>query len=442
MNLISGGLLDLEIDSIIQNNNKLTNTVNVAMTLHTANRDILITLANSIDTLSNYNSNICDYIVATFHMVAGDFIKDVYPNRDNLELTIVETSTIDNSNNRMRYKLILLNNTGNISGSMYSKLTKEQLNQKELIRVEAQCLLREIEVGRTKYADGVFKSTTLDNVIRSELVNGFKALKIEGSPINIKCDVAKPNNDLVYNHVIIPTGVKLLDIADYLQNKAYGVYNGSIGAYFVKRNKDMIMYVYPLYDKERYDSVTHKLNIYYANTGKLDFIENTYKKEGDIIKILACSNIKNLDTGENDLIDTGDGVVSSSPDLLTRRNAIVTNDSITMAKQSQLTATKVKSRKDGMSNQTYLGNESNLYRYRSTISKKIMAIYQIEWKYPKVDLLYPGMPCCFIYEDETNGIVKLKGVLQSVYSRYDFATNTKAALLNVMVLKPTMLEEQ
>lgn len=441
MDLISGGLLDIEINSILQNNNSLTNNIEYSVTLHTVDRDMPITINNSIDILSNYNSNICDYVVATFHLPAGDFIKDVYPFRDNLELTIVETSTVDNSSLKTRYKLILLNNTGNIHGSMYTKLTKDELNKKEMFKIEGQCLLREIEAARTKYSDGVFKATTVDKVITSEFVNGFKQLKVEGTAISLKCDVSKPNNDTPYNHVIIPTGVKLLDVADYLQNQSYGVYNGSIGVYFEKRNNDNIMYVYPLYDKERYDSVTRKLNIYYANTSKLDYVENTYKVEGDIVKILG-SNIKNVDTGENDLMDTGDGIVYSSPDLLTRRNVIVTDNDVTAAKNSQISATSVKKRRDGTSNQTYLGNESNLYRHRSIINKKTMAIYQVEWKYPKPSLLYPGMPVCFIYEDEVNGIVKLKGVLQSVYTRYNFLTKTKAAIINIMVTKPSVYLNQ
>lgn len=435
MNLIAGGLLDLEINDIIQNTNPLTDTVTYSIIIHTDERDIPILFSNSIDIRSNYNRDICDYVLVTFHIPAGDFIKDVYPKRDNLELTIVETSTVDNSSNKTRYKLALVNNTGNVSGSMYTKLTKEQLNEKEMFKVEGQCFLREIEVARGLYAAGVFKSGTVDKVMLSEFYNGFSGLKVEGSNINLQCNIAKPNNDLTYNHIMIPTGIKLLDIADYLQNRSYGVYNGAIGAYFTKRNKANTMYVYPLYDKERYDSVTQKLNIYYANTSKLNFIENTYKKDGDIVKIIAGSNIKSYDTGENEFIDTGDGVVMSDPMLLTRRNAIITDNDITVSKQSQLTAAKIKERKDGMSQQVYLGNEPNLYRYRSIVNKQAMAVYQLEWKFPNIDLLYPGMPTCFIYEDETAGIVKLKGVLQTVFSRYDFATKTKVALLTVTVAK-------
>jgi hypothetical protein len=220
------------------------------------------------------------------------------------------------------------------------------------------------------------------------------------------------------------------------------VYNGDIGSYLKEYENKLTFFIFPLYNNELFEDSNKKLMIYGANNIRLNFIENTYLVDGDIIKILSNANVNIIDNGENEYINTGDGYTSSDPSLIMSRNSMVTDNEIYYTKDTQLSGAKKKDRRDGVSKATYLNNESNLYKFRSKIIKNSMAIYQITWNYCDMDLLYPGMPSAYIYEDEVNGIMELKGVVISTYYRYNEATKTTSGLINLAVEKPIIEEEQ
>jgi hypothetical protein len=434
--MISGGLLDLEVNSILKTTNPDTNNVVYELIVHTPENDIYVNYVNSVEVMRDYNGNIGDYIYANIIIGLGDYIKVIQPYRDNLEMTIKITRYASISSTR--YKAIILNNSGATYAKGYTSMSQTDLNKLEPMNIEIQCLHKELEALRAVSVDGIYRNTTVENLIIGLINKYTKTIQIEGTTVNISVNIIKPNNDYNYVHINIPTGTRLLDVPSYLQNTNYGVYNGNIGTYLQKYDDRLILFVYPLYDKNVFETVTKKLNIYNIASKKLTFIENTYKLDGDILKILTGLNVRSLDTAENELSDTGNAITAANPDLILQRNVIVTDNNVTTYPTNNLTAQAIKNKRDGMNLNLHLGVETNLYKYRSDIVKKSMGIYQIPWNYPNIDLIYPGMPCSFLYEDNVNGIVKLTGTVQSVYSRYTKTNNTTVALLNIAVIKPTM----
>jgi hypothetical protein len=437
MEVLTGGLIDLELSKILSSPNNKVSDGEYKVILHTTENDYLIdnkdflTLENKRD----YNTNISDFIVINFMMYAGDFWKEIHPYRDNLELTILITHPgLDDISKT--FKFVILNNINNPYTNNSSKLSKEELNKTEQVRVEGQCVIKLVEALRTMVTDGIFTSTTVKNLMINEFVSILAESKMSGSAMGFNVDIVEPNNDMLYDHIVVKTGTKLINLPTVLQNGKYGVYNGSIGTYFQFYEDEPYLFIYPLYDKSRFDEVDKKLQIFYVNNSRLDYIENTYFQDGDIIKIIATSQTKSIDSGENDLMDSGEAYISSSPELLLERNAVVKDGDIVVSREAQLSGSKYKERRDSVSKAKYLGNESNLYKHRAKILKNTLAIYQIQWNFSDIDLLYPGMPLQFIYEDEEEGIIKLNGVLQSTYSRYTTDTNTESGILNIMVEKP------
>lgn len=441
MDLVSGGLLDIEINKIIATKNMKASGTEYKLILHTEDLDLGIQLLNTVEILRDYNGNIGDYVLVNFILMAGDYIKDIQPKKANLEMTIISVAGGITTSNR--YKLIITNNNADVYGSKYTKITREELNKKEPLIIEAQCVPREIEAVRGLYVDGIFRSTTVKNLLLTEFKHGFDKIKLEGTPLTVNVNVSEPNNDFNYGHIVIPTGTKLMDLPSYLQNTNYGVYNGNIGTYLQKYNDPKLntLFVYPLYDETRFEKATKKLMIYNTNTSKLDYIENTYSVDGDLVKIIAGYNTRSLDNGENDLTNHGVGIVSSNPYLVMERNVAVTDSNANVYKQSHMSGQSIKDKKDGVNLDTYIGHESNLYKHRSDLSKRTMSIFQITWSFPDIELLYPGMPVMYLYEDETHGIVKLTGVLQSVFARYSNTNKTLTALLNIAVIKPAIYLE-
>ena len=165
-------------------------------------------------------------------------------------------------------------------------------------------------------------------------------------------------------------------------------------------------------------------------------LENTFIQKDDILKIICKSNITSHDTGENELIDGGSSIISSNPNLITNRNVNVTDSKVIYDKDSQISGTKIKDKKDKVNKDKYVGNQSNLYKIRSDYNKAMSAIYTLQWSFSNSELIYPGMPCSFIYEDNERDIVELKGMILNVYEVYEANTNTTNSLLTIAVQKP------
>lgn len=449
---ISGGLIDLDISKIFEQPNPRTNNVDYDVIVHTPNEDIGINLLKTIETMRDYNGNLTDFIIVSFSMGAGDFVKEIYPNRDNCELSIIKTTEDDDK--VVRYKFVLLNNNNGVRASKYLTKTRAELNAEEQFQVEVQCLPVELELLRSTYTDGVFKNTTVKDLLITEYYQGKQEItgdkpgtdeskvQIGSSPRYIEVDIVEPHNDMVYTHIEVPTGTKLTDLPFYLQETNYGVYNGGIGAYLQEHDEELFFFIYPLYNSSLFETRDKKLIIYYSSNIRLNFIENTYTVEGDIVKILANSDVKVIDNGENDLMNTGSGLVGSNPYLLLERNSNITDDEIKFDKEAHNSGSKIKNRRDGVDRTQYIQNESNMYKQRSVILKHTMAIYQITWNFADIDLLYPAMPVRYTYEDEIDGIVELDGLLQSVYARYNEETKTMSALINIAVEKPDINNEE
>jgi len=443
-----GGLIQLDIEEIYKTPNpSIENEYDIIV--HTKDDDIGISMIESIEIMRDYNTNLADYVVVNFSMGAGDFVKELQPNRDNAEISIIRVTKDEDI--VTRYKLILLNNHGGVYSKHYLTKTRDELNNEETFKIEAQCLPIEMEVMRSTYVNsGIYTDTTVKDILITELYQGdqditgdnpstSKSKLVVGSVAkDIEVDIREPHNDTLYRHVEVPTGVKLVDLPAYLQETSYGVYNGHIGSYLQYMGTDLLFWVYPLYNSSLFAESEKKLIIYYPENDKFDHITNTYKQVGDTLRIIANSDINIIDDGENRLIDTGVGLVQADPNLLLTRNVEVKDEEVIFNSEEHLTGTSAKGRRDNINRTHYVGNTSNLFKNRSEILKNMMAIYQLTWNYCDIDLLFPGMPVRYTYEDEKVGIVECDGILQSVYARYNKKTDTTSAILNIAILKPYM----
>lgn len=431
----TSNLIDIDINKIINTTND-TKDFTYEFILHTPYRDITLDQIQSYEILQDYNNNVGDYNLLTFNMGMGTYIKGVYPFRDNLTCTILKTFTGNaDTPQSADYKLVIVNDTGTSeSSSHYKNMTEEQLNENELKKVEAQVYLIELEAIREGYVDGNYKNVTVQELMGWSYVKVKDELEVQGNPLELRIDIVEPDNDNRYNNLIIPTGVMLQDLPTYLQNGPYGVYNGGCGAYLQKYANKPIMFIYPLYTTERYKTCDFKkLVIYNPGNLKLNTVENTWCRDGNLIKILAGSGVKVLDKGSTSLMDKGETLVSSRPEQIFNRASAITDSDVTVDSNAQLNINSIKRRRDGMSKMKYVGNESNMFRQRTQLMKDSMATYQIPWHFSYPELIYPGMPVCYIYEDVNYGTIEQYGSVQLLATNYTPAKNMISSTLIITV---------
>ena len=332
-----------------------------------------------------------------------------------------------------------MSQTENMDSSQYSKATEEELNKTSMLNVTGQLVYRELEGIRSIYVDGVYKQTTLKNMILALFYDAGKKITIEGNKMDLCIDMTEPANKTRYRNVLIPTGITLADLPSYLQNVAYGMYNGGIGTYLQEYNGSRVVFIYPLYSTDAYEKAKDKrLTIFHANTARLDHIENTFTVDGDNVKIIATSQAKNKDMGTNTLISQGDGIMYNQSEQVLNRNFEIQDDGIMFDKTKQLSASTIVNRRDGQVKTVYVGADSNLYRQRTQILKNTLSFIQIPWKFSNQDIIYPGMPCCYIFEDSVKGLVKLNGTVQAIYTKYDGGKKTHVSILIIAVASPNV----
>jgi len=439
MEQVENSIIGREILEIIGNPKATSKNVKFRLTLHTVNLDIPIITIESIELLKNYNDNIGDYIVATFLMPMGDFMKDVYPYRDNLEITITRLSQ-DGKDTR-RYKFLLLNNLMDKNGTRYTSSTRDELNKLEQARVEGQCVDPIIEALRISPVDGTYNITTVEDLIKGLFIDTLdNKVKINGKPVEYTLTIDPPDNKHLYGHIEIPTGTYLIDLPVYLQETSYGVYNGGLGLYISWLDNRYNIHIYPLYKKIKFDGpkTISKLMVYSIPSVKFDYSEHTYLVDGDIVKIYAGRSTRSIDTGENQLNDMGNGYVYTEPNLLISKNSINTDAGVVTDTNLLNKSIQIKDKKDQSNYIKHIGPINNRYRAKSTVMKATLTTYQIQWLHCDEHLIRPGMAVMFIYKHKDKGVIKLKGIVQSAYFMYNIGTKTTSGILNIMVEKPEM----
>jgi hypothetical protein len=389
----------------------------------------------SVEVIRDYNTNVTDRILVTCTMPGGNYINYVYPNRDYIEL-VLTYSTSEETITRT-YKALVVNNRSNIDGTYLTHLSKDEINKLDLRVLEVDCYERTFDALRLIPVFGVYKNTTVSDLIIGSIKKSAedKLKTINNRTSALQINMVAANNQIKYPQIVIPQNTGLFDIVPYLQIKSLGVYNGGAGCYLQYYNNKEYLFIHPLYGVNWFQSASKKLMIYNTVIRAYDDIKTTYLCDGDIVKIIATSNMKTISEGQNKIADTGTAFAASSQYTLLERNVNVTDDSISVSRTDNAIEQKDArvTNRDGGNKINIIGPTTNLYHERSIIIRKSMQVMQVQWNFCNPNLIYPGMPVQFIKENNKGELVALTGTVASFYFKYYKAQKNILALLNIMV---------
>jgi len=441
---IEKSLLGPEVTEIIGTENPDKKIIH-ELIIHTVNDDIKVDKLKTVEIMKDYNVNIGNYIYIDALLPMGDLVKDIYPYRNNLEATVVDI--IGNKKKYNRYKLILLNIDDSLGSGRYIKQTKEELNKNEAVNITGQCLDRYVEAIRLKSISGIFRELTVSNLIKGLFLEEIKNIKINGNPIDITISMVKENNDRVYEHIIVPSGTKLIDLPTYLQETKYGVYNGSIGLYIEKYQKGTYfkeckatecievinISIFPLYNTEVVNTAKHKLIIYGVPDVKYSQIENTYLVDGDDIKILSTDDSKKINKSDTIFADVGSGYVNLDVAKVMHRPVKVTKDKVINNYKDINNESIIKAKSDASAFKVVKKPTDNLYNVRSSYLQANGDLIQLQWKFSNAKYLLPGMAVIYVYLGDDNQVKRVHGILQSHFSLCNISSKMTNTILNVFL---------
>lgn len=402
------------------------------VTIHTETADYYPKDLIDIQVLRDYDNNLSDYVIVSILLPLGEYLEMLYPERDNLSLTIIQNR--NGGITKVSYKGIVMNDEQGIVNGKNNNLSIEAMNSSEMINLSIQCIDLVYESLRMKLTTGLYRNVTLEDTIITILKREISNISIDDTELDVNINIYPPHNQRVYSTIELLDDMTILDIPTYLQSK-YGLYNGDIGVYIQNIKEKYYIFIYPLYNPSVIeDSNLDKMRLYYINNMVQSMIDKTCVIENNEVKILSGGEMTLVNVGETEITNSGAGFNVTNSNVVMDRAYTVSEEGVVIMNNSDFRQDQaIKNKKDGFT-PTVAGKISdNLYKERSRVMFNIGKRLQVQWNFSITNLLYPGMPVEFKYLDRNKEVVKEIGILNSTYTVYNESKKMPATILNIFI---------
>ena len=372
----------------------------------------------SIDRNEDYENEYTTLMFLTGVIAGGVYAKRIYPNQNSLELTLyrIPTSATGDSISSSvpliaeRFTVVMDPSKGNpvIENNGQNTVTEDVLNLTEFATVTFQLMDKTIEQMRGINVGGIYRNTTGEKVIRTMLTNASQSIGVEDSQKPVGVTMIPSPNQTQRDHIVIPHGIDLVGLPNYIQEKCGGVYGAGLG-YFYKNKQ---WYVYPCYDPEREPGNESVLTIISVPKNKFQFIEKTYRNDNGNLLVLATGDTQVKDLSTTFQLNQGNGVRFSNANNFIENFGTITDNKLYVSRASNTTEVVSENRANNanvvrMNKNPITANPFSAY---SQLARGMGSILSLEWQNAEPSLIFPGMLVTFMYLDKDN-IKTLKGVI-------------------------------
>lgn len=367
------------------------------------------------DVERDYAHKYGDEITITLKLQPHVLTRKLYPKKEDLQVYITkeplsETDGGDDFEKDVEtriYDAVLLDDPGSEMEGARPQSTNPQEHDKEAPEeYRFQLINPAIERLRLKTAGGIYRDMRTDQVIQG--ICSFTASNLnlgEGEDIT-GVDVVEGSNEDERAHIAIPHGTPLMELPQYIQRFAGGVYTTDI-AHYIQNDK---WYIYPKFHTRRFGDVDDHLTIINLPEGKMPGIERTYVADsaGQVI-ILATDETVFTETSEMLQLNVGQGLryVEANqflPKLKDGENGFhqVEDNIATSERKSNIREYNIHDRDSEREIALFSPQRitANYYNETSRISEVVGMYARIRWENANPDVLYPGQPARYIWLDE------------------------------------------
>lgn len=360
----------------------------------------------AVNTRCDFIKSYADEFTCTFMIPLGKYARLIYPNRTSLEISLTksplkefgEDIRYDEQLESERYSAVLIDgDKAPTEGQGRESNDEDSLDLMDMLPVSFQLTNKAMEKIRMVSVGGIFRNTTVKDTIRTLLTKEAQNIKVDNRRVLEGVDIVEPKNANKRDHILIPQGVKIFDVCDYIQ-KNIGVYNAGIGSYV--RNR--IWYVFPLYDTTRFNECKQTLNVLILPKSKFTQLERTYKKKANSLTILITAETGFRDDSGTQYLNYGNGArFADATKFMEDFNQ--TKDNATLVSRAKnINEFKLEDRPDKVNliNVTQSKITANpYYEYSQVIGRK-GGVFKTIWENSDPSLLIPGMVTRISYYDE------------------------------------------
>lgn len=405
-----------EIKLIIAANNAADEMVYDAF-IHVVDNNVTYKALNvmSIDIDRRYGENYSDIMFVELAIPPGTYADNIYPFKNNLEITLLETpvNDIKQSPVAIRFKAILKDegkprlNAGKQSGQ-----TTEMLDISSVFPISFQLLsmvnykLRTLDVGC------IIRKSTVKDTLLTIITDQVNKIKINGKNTTIGVDLIDPDNTEVKEQIVIPHGTKLINLPEYIQTNCCGVYNSGIASYI----QGNTWYIYPKYNFKREVLGNRLVDFIIVPKDKFPGINTTYRHKGEQLVILITGDAKAFDNTKYQEINQATGIRFTNSETIFNEDTIKRENNKVIVDRSSMNTELISSEsKDDndmvpFSNSSITSNPFNEYSKLSSLQSRIIAFV---WENSNPQLIKPGMMCNIYAIDNDGKVIIGNGVIKS-----------------------------
>lgn len=392
--------------------------------LHTPSNDVNILRVTEIEESADYVKDFCQTMHIRFMIGLGDYVYKLYPYRNLIEVSVKKVpQTMDSGTDythqieTVRYRGVLnLTQNPALTGKRITNQDCETLNQNQIVEVLIELVDRNLEVLRVaNVLGGVYPNVTPERLIAGLMTSESNKYQVDGKPAIEAFNIVEPDNTTPIKQAIIPSGKRLVEIPLFIQQMLQGVYSAGIGTFFQRYNNKPGWFVYPLYNPNTFDKDVERVVLFAVPEDKLSGIDVTYRKEGKILYIAVTGQQQYYDDSQISDLNAGVGFRLPSADAIMNKPVHMTDDGPLADRASVNTEVGNRTRPDGLYLAPMKSPSSNPFKHYSKVAARQMAELNLVWENSHPDLIYPGMPCKYVFMD--NGEYKeVRGVILGKYS--------------------------
>lgn len=396
-----------EVETIVQNTTKPVHFTWKAA-IHVNGETHIPLKLLSIDTVQDFESNYADEVMITVAIGGGTYAKRIYPFQDAIDITLYKTPLMEAADvvneeeerSSERYTATLVEN-GNplIEANMHGSPSEEALNLTSIFEVTFQLVSKGLEQLRMKSVGRIYRNATAESVIKAVLTNDSQDLKVDDIHLPKGVTMVESPNKEVKPHIIIPHGIKLVNVPQYVHNHCAGVYSAGLGYYLFGD----YWHVFPCYDTTRFNKANRTMTLINIPANKMPGIERTYRNDGRNLVVLATGDVRMKDNTESMQLNIGNGVRFALTKGMMRGEFTQAKGNKVAGMRGVSTSEFVATQRRTGQNNVHVspvGFTSNPYLEHSKLAARQGALMSFVWENSRPDLLVPGMAVKVLYMEE------------------------------------------
>ena len=356
----------------------------------------------------------CDFVLGfadeftcTLTIPFGQYARRVYPNRNNLEISLMKIphregageNRLDINAQAERFSATLIGGDKSPTvGQGRESIDEGILDLMDILQVSFQLTNKAVEKIRMISVGGTFRNTTVKDTLLGILTKESLAIKVDNQRAIEGVDMVKPKNLTKRDHILIPQGVKLFDVCDYVQ-KNIGVYNAGIGSYI----RGKTWHVFPLHDTTIFNESKLTLTVLILPRTKFPQLERTYKKTGNSLTLLSTSETSFVDDNGSQYLNFGNGARFADANKFMSGFNETTENTTLVSRAKNVNEFKLEDRPNNVNNINITQNKitaNPFFEYSKIIARK-GGVFTVMWENSDPTLLVPGMLTRVVYFDNT-----------------------------------------